>query len=229
MIKRLYEGFSRTCRSKRAALFRRYMHPTEEDKILDLGSEDGRLIAETVPFRENVVLADIDEQMLARGRARYGFKTVLLDESGALPFEDGSFDIVHCSSVIEHVTVDKGQRWSREFERNFAEVAFERQSRFASEIRRVGRSYFVQTPNRNFLIESHSWLPLVQFLPRSLLLKTIRFSNKWWVKKTSADWNLLTEMQLNELFPKAIIVRERVFGLTKSLMAIGGTEQRLLR
>jgi len=222
MIRRLYKGFSRTCRSKRAALFRRYMHPTEEDKILDLGSEDGRLIAETVPFRENVVLADIDEQMLARGRARYGFKTVLLDESGALPFEDGSFDIVHCSSVIEHVTVDKAQRWPREFERNFGEVAFERQSRFASEIRRVGRSYFVQTPNRNFLIESHSWLPLVQFLPRSLLLKTIRFSNKWWVKKTSADWNLLTEMQLKVLFPDAIIIPERLLGLKKSLMAVGG-------
>lgn len=229
MIKKVAEVFSERCRARRAALFSRYLHPTQEDKILDLGSENGSCIAKIVPFRKNVFIADIDEQMLARGRARYGFKTVLLDESGALPFEDGSFDIVHCNSVIEHVTVDKMQRWSPQSTREFVKMAFERQKTFANEIRRVGKSYFVQTPNKNFVLESHTWLPLIQFLPRPLLIRAIRFLNKWWVKPTSPDWNLLGWQQMKELFPEAVIVKERVLGLTKSLMAIGGTEQRLLR
>ena len=199
-----------------------YLHPTESDKILDLGSEDGSFIAATIPFRENVVIADIDEEMLSRGRARYGFETVLLDESGELPFEDNWFDIVHCNSVIEHVTVDKKQQWSLQSAKQFTKVAFERQKCFANEIRRVGKSYFVQTPNRNFLFESHTWLPVIQFLPRPLLIKAIRFLNKWWVKKTSPDWNLLTGRQMKELFPEAVIIKERVLGLTKSLIAISG-------
>ena len=201
-------------------MFCRYLRPTEEDKILDLGSEDGSFIAATIPFRENVVIADIDEELLLRGRARYGFETVLLDESGVLPFEDDYFDIIHCNSVIEHVTIDRKQQWLLQSQKEFTEVAFERQKRFANEIRRVGKSYFVQTPNKSFVLESHTWLPLIQFLPRHLLIKTIRFLNKWWIKKTSPDWNLLVERQMKELFPEAVIIKERVLGLTKSLVAI---------
>jgi hypothetical protein len=221
MIAKVAWSFSQSHRVRRAALFHRYLHPTQEDKILDLGSEDGSFVADIIPFRKNVFIADIDEEMLSRGRARYGFKTVLLDESGVLPFEDDYFDIIHCNSVIEHVAIDKKQQWSLQSQKEFIEVAFERQKRFAGEIRRVGKNYFVQTPNKNFIFESHTWLPLVQFLPRPLLIKTIKFLNKWWVKKTAPDWNLLTVKQMKELFPDAVIIKERVLGLTKSLIAIG--------
>jgi hypothetical protein len=222
MINKLAEIFSKRCRARRAALFHRYLCPSQEDKILDLGSEDGSYIAGIIPFRKNVFIADIDPEMLSRGREQYGFETILLDESGVLPFEDGYFDIVHCNSVIEHVTVDKGRQWSLQSTKEFAAIAFERQKRFANEIRRVGKKYFVQTPNKNFVFESHTWLPLIQFLPRPFLIKTIRFLNKWWVKKTTPDWNLLTARQMKELFPDALIVREKALGLTKSLMAIRG-------
>jgi hypothetical protein len=220
VIEKVAEIFSERCRARRAASFCRYLHPTQEDKILDLGSEDGSYIAGIIPFRKNVFIADIDEEMLLRGRQRYGFETVLLDESGVLPFEDNYFDIVHCNSVIEHVTIDKKQQWSLQSQKEFTKVAFERQKRFANEIRRIGKSYFVQTPNKNFIFESHTWLPLVQFLPRPLLIKTIKFLNKWWVKRTAPNWNLLTVKQMKELFPDAIILREKSFGFTKSLIAL---------
>jgi len=219
-ITKLALSFSERSRQKRAKLFHHWLCPTENSIILDLGSEDGSYIAEIIPFRKNVFIADIDEEMLSRGRARYGFETVLLDESGVLPFEDDYFDIVHCNSVIEHVTIEKIQRWLLQSAKQFTEVAFERQKQFANEIRRVGKSYFVQTPNKNFVFESHTWLPVIQFLPRPLLIKAIRFLNKWWVKKTSPDWNLLTGRQMKELFPDALIVRERVLGFTKSLIAV---------
>jgi len=222
MIAKIAEALSKRCRAKRAVLFCQHLHPTWQSKILDIGSENGSFIASVVPFRENVVIADIDEEMLSRGREKYGFKTILLDESGVLPFEDNCFDIVHCNSVIEHVTVDKVLCSSLKSSKEFKKAAYKRQQRFASEIRRVGKSYFVQTPNRNFVIESHCWLPLVQFLPRTMLIKTIRWLNRWWVKTTAPDWNLLTVKQMKKLFPDSVIVKERILGLTKSLIAISG-------
>jgi hypothetical protein len=221
MIEKIVHLFSQRSRAKRAALFHQYLHPTQQDKILDLGSEDGSSIANIIPFRENVFIADINQQMLARGRQQYGFKTVLLDEGGTLPFEDNYFDIVHCNSVIEHVGIDKAQQWSVRDGKKFAKMAFERQKKFADEIRRVGKSYFVQTPNKNFIFESHTWLPFIQYFPRPLFLKTIENLNKWWIKKTIPDWNLLTVKQMKELFPEATIIRERVLGLTKSLIMVG--------
>jgi hypothetical protein len=220
VISRLAKAFSKACRESRTALFHQHLHPTEQDKILDLGSEDGSRIAEMIPFRNSVFIADIGKESLLRGAMRYGFKTVLLDESGSLPFEDKYFDIVHCNSVIEHVTVDKSQQLSFRSDREFRTAAFARQMKFASEIRRISRCYFVQTPNRNFFIESHTWLPFVQFLPRSVLIKVIAFFNKWWPKKTSPDWNLLTEAEMRQLFPDATIVREKIAGMTKSFVAI---------
>jgi SAM-dependent methyltransferase len=161
MIKKLAAIFSEKSRARRAALFHQYLCPTQEDRILDLGSEDGSYIARIIPFRKNVFIADIYPEMLSHGRTRYGFKTVLLDESGLLPFEDSYFDIVHCNSVIEHVTIDKKRQWSHQSAKEFATIAFERQKQFANEIRRIGKSYFVQTPNKKFIFESHTWLPLM--------------------------------------------------------------------
>src|SRR5689334_2916735 len=51
-----------------------------------------------------------------------------------LPFKDAAFDIVFSNSVIEHVGTRADQQM------------------FASEIARVGRRYWVQTPNQGFPI-----------------------------------------------------------------------------
>lgn len=221
MLRRIAARYSRRARQRRAAIFRERLRPSPDDRILDLGSEDGTHIAEVVPFRDNVWIADISAEALARGERRYGFNAVRLDEAGRLPFADGAFDVIFCSSVIEHVTVPKRELARYRSGRAFREAAFARQRAFADEIRRVGRRYFVQTPNRYFPIESHTWLPgVVAFLPRRWLIPTVAFFNRWWPKQTSPDWHLLGEREMRELFPDAEIVRERSFGLTKSLMAI---------
>jgi hypothetical protein len=132
-----------------------------------------------------------------------------------LPFPDQSFDIVFSNSVIEHV----GAR---------AE-----QQRFADEVRRVGRRYYVQTPNRRFPIEPHLLTPFIHFLPRSWQSAIVRRFTVWqWMERPSEDRRsyyvehylrdirLLSRRDVAGLFPGAAIVRERWFGLTKSLIAV---------
>lgn len=101
----------------------------------------------------------------------------VIGDGTRLPFLDGSFDIVFSNSVIEHL-------------RNR-----DAQMQFASEVRRVGKCFFVQTPHRYFPIEPHYLTPLIhssrgdsgcgQFgslfgvCSRSLRAKT---ANEWWTR-----------------------------------------------
>lgn len=220
MLKRIARAYGQRSRARRGRLFHEYLHPIASDRILDLGSEDGSHIASIVGVRDHVFIADISAEALERGRRRFGFETVLLDEDGRLPFPDSYFDVVFCSSVIEHVTVDKSDAARLRGGREFAAASLGRQKRFATEIRRVGRRYFVQTPNRWFPIESHTWLPGVGLLPRRIQVPLIGLLNRFWVKKTAPDWHLLTKREMHELFPDAEVVGERSLGLTKSLIAV---------
>ncbi len=214
---------SRRARLKRAAFFRERFVLTERTRILDIGSETGDninlVLSGTTILPKNVFIADIDENLIRQGAEKFGYQTILLDESGKLSLEDKSFDVVYCSSVIEHVTVAKDEIWRISSEKEFQEKAFENQKKFAAEIGRVGKRYFVQTPARSFPIESHTWLPLFSFLPRPLLLNAMRVTNRFWIKSAPPDFNLLDAKQMTELFPEAEIVYEKKFGLVKSIMA----------
>jgi hypothetical protein len=79
----------------------------------------------------------------------------------------------------------------------------------------------VQTPNRYFPIEPHYQLPFFQFLPRSARMAlNRRFSLGWQGKGHWEEITLLSAGDLKRLFPDAEIRRERVLGLTKSLIAV---------
>lgn len=124
-------------------------------------------------------------------------------------FGDGEFDFVFSNSVIEHVGNDDEVR------------------RMASEVRRVGKRYFVQTPNRYFPIEPHFLFPFFQFLPISLRVALLRRFSLGWISKTPdraaaeqavRSINLLSKKQMKALFPDATILDERLFGLAKSIL-----------
>jgi hypothetical protein len=128
-------------------------------------------------------------------------------------FSDRSFAIAFSNSVIEHVGGPPEQ------------------ARMASEMRRVGQRYLVQTPNVWFPIEPHFQFPLFQFMPRAVRVALVRRFALGWHRRTPDrteayelvdSIRLLSRRQLAALFPEATIVRERFCGLTKSLMALGG-------
>lgn len=197
-------------------------------KILDLGSGDGSYIASllnaSVVPPEQVWIADPLPWDVEAGRRRYGFNAVVIPEAGPLPFDDHEFDLVFCNSVIEHVTLStKAECW-RAFGSRFHREAWRRQQAFAREIARVGQGYFVQTPNRWFPIESHTLLPLAGYLPRPAMPPLAWILDKTAdhlpLQRSIPDFNLLTGRQMAALFPEAAVVPERVYGMTKSWIAV---------
>ena len=221
ILDKIARNYSTRARRRRGEMFVDLLKPTAQDKILDFGGSTGAHLASVIPFRENVHICDISTGALATAEKKYGFTGVLLNDTGPLPFPDDYFDIVFCSSVIEHVTGSKDSLRAIQSSQEFINAALARQAEFAQEIRRISKRYFVQTPYKYFPIESHTWLPFFfVFLPRPQQIRTIDFMNSWWPKRTSPDWNLLTKMQMQQLFPGAEIVAEKSFGLTKSLIAI---------
>lgn len=80
-------------------------------------------------------------------RTALGARLIVLADGRWLPFRDKSFDVAFSNSVIEHLQ------------------SLEDQARLAAELTRVGRSHFIQTPNKLFPIEPHYLFPFFQFLP----------------------------------------------------------------
>ena len=207
------KAFSKKAREKRASVFRNTFMLDEDTKILDLGSETGQnihtVLQNTTVKSENIYIADIDTTLIEKGRDDFGFVPVLLSEFGRLPFPDGYFDIVYCSSVIEHVTMPKEHVWFICSGKEFKRESLKRQKEFANEIKRLGKQYFVQTPYKHFPVESHTWLPFVAWLPRKTLILVLNFTNLFWVKKTSPDWYLLNIKEMSSLFKNSKIVTEK--------------------
>ena len=142
-----------------------------------------------------------------------GFSSVVGDARDLSRFGDGDFDIVFSNSTIEHL----GE--------------YEQQKKMASEVKRVGKRYFVQTPNRLFPIEPHFLFPFFQHLPLSLkLLLAINFELGWYkkfkdkeeAKKKIRSIRLLRKKELKRLFPGATLKKEKFLFLTKSFMLFDG-------
>lgn len=220
LVRKVGIEYSTSARRRRARLFAKCITVKPSDRVLDLGGWDGSHIA-SLGLDADIFIADVNADAVADGAKKFGFTPVHVPATGRLPFPDGYFDIVFCSSVIEHVTVPEESLRSVTSTREFKNRAREAQRQFAQEIRRLGKHYFVQTPYRYFPIESHTWMPcVIVALPRRGQIGIIDWANRWWPKPSAPDFQLLNVRELQYLFPDATILRERSLGLTKSLMAV---------
>jgi hypothetical protein len=212
---------SRGLKRRRVEMFVQMLGLGERDQILDLGSEDGSYLASFYPYPRNIVLADINEAPMARGVAWYGLKGyIVIPSDGPLPIGSRQFDAVWCNSVIEHVTLNRGEL-GRVARNEFRRRSEAHQKFFARELARVARQYFVQTPYLHFPIEAHSWLPLVQYLPQERRWPLARTLKKVWIKQWQAGFHLYDRSRFREHFPDmTALYIERVLGVPKSLIAI---------
>jgi SAM-dependent methyltransferase len=199
-------------RKKRMQRFGSVFSFSPRARILDVGGTPEIWALLALPEGARVVLLNMPRAG-ARGVGAAGVEYVHGDGC-SLPFADRAFDIVFSNSVIEHVG------------------GADAQARFAREIARAGRGYWVQTPNRWFPIETHLLTPIVHLLPRSWRAFIVRRFTVWqWIHRPAAeekrfyiehfvaDIRLLTADDMRRLFPDAVIVRERFLGFTKSLIA----------
>ena len=139
------------------------------------------------------------------------FKSLVADCRDLKQFADNSFDIVHSNSVIEHVG-----RWQD-------------MRAMAREVRRLAPRFFVQTPNFWFPLEPHFRVPFFHWLPEPMRIALVRrrgcgaFPRAETIddaQRFIEDSILIDARRLAALFPEARIERERVLGLTKSIIAI---------
>jgi hypothetical protein len=128
-------------------------------------------------------------------------------------FADASFDIAFSNSVIEHL------------------FNFETQRRMASEIQRVGKAFWVQTPNFWFPMEPHFQVPGWQWMPLDLRIAIIQRWRCGWrgpcsdrtaARKLVEEVRLLSRSALKAIFPGATFIPERFCGLVKSWTVVGG-------
>lgn len=181
---------------------------TPRTRVLDAGGTSLNWLV--APLRPRLVMLNLPG---TREETDVGAELVFGD-ARAMPFRDGAFDVVFSNSVIEHLRDESGQR------------------SFAEEVRRVGRAYWVQTPNRWFPIELHLLTPFLHWLPRRWQAAVARRFTVWeWLARPSAgvreyyishylnDVRLLQAAAVRRLFPEASLLRERFFGITKSLIA----------
>jgi SAM-dependent methyltransferase len=128
-------------------------------------------------------------------RPDYPGPFVRADATEGLPFAENEFDLVYCSSVIEHVAPAK-------------------RAAFASELRRVGRGWFVQTPAFSFPLEPHALLPAAHWLPVAL-------RKRYWRFGAAGEWeqiSLLRKGEIERLFGPARA--ERLGPLVKSWVCV---------
>jgi SAM-dependent methyltransferase len=160
---------------------------SEGARVLDLGC--GVIGLRALEPTLDITGTDLAEQ------PDYPGPFVRADATAGLPFDDDEFDLVYCSSVIEHVD------------------AAERKA-FAAELRRVGRGWLVQTPAYSFPIEPHALLPGAHWLPP-------RARRGYWRLGAAGGWediSLLRRGELEDLFGPA---RAERFGpLVKSWVCL---------
>jgi predicted SAM-dependent methyltransferase len=143
-----------------------------------------------------------------------GLSSMVGDATDLSVFEDKSFDIVFSNSVIEHLYTWKNQQ------------------KMADEIQRVGKFYYVQTPNKHFFLEPHYAVPFIQYFPKKLsfwLLTQTKISRmQKWTRESAKQYlkeiRLLDLKEFIKLFPTAKVYKEKFFGMNKSFTAHNSTK-----
>lgn len=192
------------------------MSPTEEMKILDVGAEinptgeRGLQLIDDYTWKKNVSAINLLSENISRIQKIYPEIDARVGDACALPWPDKYFDVVYCNAVIEHLG------------------NFERQKKAAAEIMRVGKKWFVTTPNRWYPYEFHMRLLFVSWLPKNTcnwigqVISYNHMQKKYVHGINRSDLKLMTAKELQLCFPASRIIKQRVTFMAETLICLGG-------
>lgn len=186
-------------RRKMYAAFLATVQPQPTETLLEVGvtsdqaQDFSNYLVAWYPHKSRITAAGIDDAKFLE--TLYPGVRYVQADGRSLPFENGSFDIVHSSAVIEHV----GNR--------------QQQQAFVAELHRVARrAVCFTTPNRWFPVEVHTSIPLLHWLPAGLYRRILRRIGLPFFADEQ-NLNLLSRRDLLTLCRRAGIAGARVRGM----------------
>lgn len=207
----VYAFISKRWRKRRFELFCQLMRPSPADILLDVGGHPQFWTAHPQPVARIDTLNLHEVQWVPASAPQHHIRT-LIGDGCSLDMAARSYDIGFSNSVIEHVGT------------------WERQQQFASEIRRVAKALWVQTPAYECPVEPHYMTPFIHYLPRSIRKRLLRWGTVWgWIARPDQSeidammegLRLLRKSEMRQLFPDCEIITERMLWvIPKSYVAI---------
>ena len=174
-------------------------------KVLDIGGTEDYWNSMGLQLGNNIEIVLLNLYKIEVKGA--GFSSIKGDACNLEAMPDKSFDLVFSNSVIEHL------------------FSIENQQKMASEVMRVGKNYYIQTPNKFFPIEPHWVFPFFQFLPFGLKVFLTKNFNLGHIPKAKNkqeaidlvnEVNLLSKKELENLFSESKFYIEKFMGFHKS-------------
>lgn len=183
-------------------------------RILDAGGRSDFWSRLPAPLkgRVHVVVQNLEAELAYDAPPDVAIEEVVGNSCQMPEYTDGQFDLVHSNSVIEHVG------------------SYVNMLRFAEETQRVGRRYFIQTPNFGFPVEPHYGRPFVHWRGDMHRIRKMHQSGIGYARRTDLETacaaadltTMVNRWFLSKLYPHGEMRAERVLGLfVKSWIAIG--------
>ncbi len=197
-------------------MFNKLMKPNAQTQVLDVGAEvnpkhDRTLqLIDSYPWKEKLTAINTSAEHIELIKQHYPEIEAIVADARALPWPNKHFDIVYSNAVIEHVGTFKDQK------------------KMAAEIMRVGKRWFVTTPNRWYPFEFHLRLPFVTWLPGhgylrvGQLISYNHVKHKYVIGEECYGLRLMTANELEQCFPGSKIIKQQVTFMAETLIAIGG-------
>jgi hypothetical protein len=165
--------------------------PKESDSIIDMGVTPNECVKHAnflerwYPYTTRLTAASIEDASYFEKRyaglkflkLKHNRENRFINETTGEPIPDNAFDVLFCSAVLEHV----GSR--------------DQQKKFIAECIRIAPKCFITTPDRHFLFEMHTIIPILHWLPMNVFRKFLRFIGKDFL----ADERNLNLFTINEL------------------------------
>ena len=203
----VYHWLWKRWRERRWERFRDCLKPALADRVLDVGgcAFDWQGRGDVIGAVDLLnLLPAIAPEMLESPRMR-----CIQGDGRSLEFGDGEYDIVFSNSVIEHVGDWKDQQG------------------FATELRRVSRRLWIQSPARACPVEPHylglfiHWFPAAWHVPLARWTSVVGLTRAADLQSIASTTRLLTKQEFRALFPDCEIWTERLLWFfPKSYVAI---------